>query len=240
MSVFAGILAAGHGARFQAAGVRTPKALIEVGGTSLVRRSLAAFEDAGLCPVTAVVNEAFGPEVRRHLSASKAPEHVLHVKTTASTLETFATLLELAKKKGAERFVFTTVDAVAPRGELARFAREALLSAEPLVLGVTPVLPEDESPLRVELEPTGIARLGSGPYATAGYYAGRVADVAGRAEASLASGVPSLRAFLTRLSALSVTRGILLATTLDVDTPGDVAMAERALASWSRDPGGVE
>src|SRR5581483_3682179 len=87
-STFAGVLAAGHGTRFQAAGVRTPKALIEVAGRSLIRRTLDAFADAGLDRVTVVVNDAVAPEVRDHLARTAGrPAHDLHVKTTASTLE---------------------------------------------------------------------------------------------------------------------------------------------------------
>ncbi|MEZ0229730.1 MAG: NTP transferase domain-containing protein [Planctomycetota bacterium] len=232
---FAGVLAAGHGARFQAAGVRTPKALVEVGGRSLVQRTLDAFADAALEPVTLVVNDAVAPEVARHLSLRvEAPKHVVHVKTTASTLETFVTLLGLATDAGAERFVFTTVDAVSASGELARFDREARGAGEPLVLGVATVEPDDESPLLVTTDAAGLAFLGRGPYATAGFYAGDVRRIARDARAALAEGQPSLRVFLTRQAAVSPVRAVILGRTLDVDTPGDVAVAERALSSWER------
>jgi MurNAc alpha-1-phosphate uridylyltransferase len=239
--VFAGVLAAGHGTRFQAAGVQTPKALVSVAGRSLLLRTLDAFADAGFDRVALVVNETFGPAVRAHVEGS--PPRVAHdltVKTTASTLETFSTLLEIAGD--AERFVFTTVDAVTDEGVLARFAREASsssLSSAPIVLGVSAVEPGDENPLRVELSPDGTARLGSGEHATAGFYAGRVDVVREQARSARARGVPSLRAFLTQQSALSVVRGIVLGRAVDVDTPADVALAERALTSWGERPGGA-
>lgn len=232
---FAGILAAGHGTRFLAAGVRTPKALVTVSGRSLIRRTLDAFAEAGFERATVVVNDAVAPLVEQHLAEDRErPRSELHVKTTASTLETFATLLDLAEAASAERFVFTTVDAVSAPGELARFADEATRALEPLVLGVAGIEPGDESPLRVELDPAGLARLGSGPHATAGFYAGEVRTMAREARAALAAGLPSLRAFLTAQSALSRSRGILVGRSVDVDTPHDVVQAERALQGWGR------
>jgi NDP-sugar pyrophosphorylase family protein len=222
---FAGVLAAGQGLRFQAAGIRTPKALVEVGGRSLIERTLDAFDSAGLGPVTIVVNDAIASAVQEHVRRRAR----LHAKTTASTLETFSTLLDLAVAEGADRFIFTTVDSVSPRGELAGFAREAARATDDLVLGVGEVDPEDASPLRVTLEPSGVARVGDGPLATAGFYAGRTNPVAQETAKALVEGLPSLRAFLTRRSALSVVRGILLGRTFDVDTPRDVAIAEAAL-----------
>ncbi len=222
---FAGVLAAGHGTRFQAAGVRTPKALVAVSGRTLIQRTLDAFEEAGLGRVTVVVNETVAPAVSTHVGSRAR----IHAKTTASTLETFATLLGLAIAEGAERFVFTTVDAVSPGRELARFAREAGSAPEVLVLGVGEMDPEDPTPLRVTLAPAGAARLGDGPYATIGFYAGWTSPLAQEAAAAVIEGVPSLRGFLTRRSELSVVRGILLGRTFDVDTPRDVAMAEAAI-----------
>jgi hypothetical protein len=160
------------------------------------------------------------------------------VKTTASTLETFTTLLELAADAHAERFVLTTVDAVSAPGELARFAREVATTEAPLVLGVAPVEANDESPLRVALDAAGRARLGEGPYATIGFYGGRVDSVLPEARAALAKCTPSLRAFLTARASLSDVRGMLVGRTFDVDTPQDVAMAEEALLSWRGGPGG--
>lgn len=229
-SVFAGILAAGHGARFAAAGERTPKALVRVAGRSLLARSLDAFAAAGHAKVTVVTNDAVAPAVRQHLAGTRlAAEVELVVKTTASTLETFEVLLGLAEKAGSPRFAFTTVDAITAPGELGRFSREAARSSSDLVLGVAPIEPGDEGPLRVELDGSGRATLGRGTFATAGYYAGRTAAIAPRARAARASGVPSLRAFLTSESGGSVVDGIVLARAVDVDTPADVVLAERAL-----------
>jgi NDP-sugar pyrophosphorylase family protein len=219
--------------RFQAAGVKTPKALIEVGGRSLLLGTLGAFADAGFSGVSVVVNHATAAAVRAHLAEVNAPVSVdLVVKTTASTLETFGTLLDLGHAAGAKRFVFTTVDAVTGSGELARFAEEASRAAAPLALGVAEVEAGDETPLRVELGADGLARLGRGHLATAGFYAGDLERVRAEAEVAHSQGVPSLRAFLTHQSALSVVRGIVLGRALDVDSPSDVARAERALASW--------
>jgi choline kinase len=237
---FAGVLAAGHGARFKAAGVRTPKALVEVGGRALIDRTLDAFAGAGFDAVTAVVNDEAAPLVRSHLALrAEAPACRIHVKTTASTLETFSTLLGLALEARAETFLLTTVDSVGAPGELDRFARAASSTSTPLVLGIAPAQENDDSPLRVELEESGLARLGRGPYATIGFYAGRTEEVARRARAALAQGVPSLRAFLTPASALSLVTGVLLGRTIDVDTPQDVAMAERAIASEAAPRRGV-
>jgi MurNAc alpha-1-phosphate uridylyltransferase len=230
--VFAGILAAGRGERFATSGVRVPKPLVTVAGRSLVARAIDAFSDAGHEEVTLVTNDAVAPSIREHLAATPLPARAtVFVKTTASTLETFGVLLQLAGESGVERFLFTTVDAVTPPRELARFGREALARGDDLALGVALAEPEDEGPLRVELDAGGRARLGRGPYATSGFYAGRTLDVAHRVRAALARGVPSLRSFLTDASGESVVRGIVLARAVDVDTPGDVITAERALAS---------
>src|SRR5262249_1616966 len=159
-------------------------------------------------------NDAVAPEVARHLDATGlAKRSRLVRKTTASTLETFSVLIELALAQGADWFVLTTVDAITAPGELQRFAEAARFAGAPLVLGVAPIEPEDDGPLKVALDASGRATLGTprGTFATAGYYAGRTRDVVPRVREALARKVPSLRQFLTDEASASVVKGIVLA-----------------------------
>jgi NDP-sugar pyrophosphorylase family protein len=216
-----GIIAAGEGSRLRFLGV--PKPLVPVAGQPLMAHVLENFAAAGIGSVSIIFNEdeedcaAF---VRSRYA--RLVKNVI-VRTTASSLESFQTILDCWP---SGRLLVSTVDAFCPREDFAAFVRAAEKEPEETtVLAVTPFV-ADEKPLWVRWDPnrrvTGVGGS-SGDAVTAGIYL-------------VAPGVRNLRppAALGRLrellswlcasghpmSAVSIPRVI------DVDRPEDLRLAE--------------
>ena len=226
-----GIIAAGDGTRLRAGGWAGSKAMLPVGGRPLIDHALDRFAAAGIEQVSTIVNEA-SADCRRHVEARQGPPEVdLVVRTTPSSFASFAFL---AERLAGERALITTVDSVMPVRAFRTFVAEATsLPAGAIGLGVTSHV-DDEAPLWAELDPRDnrVVRLGGAPAAhvTAGLY---VLPAEHRLPSSASFG--RLREYLGWLVGQGrPVLGIALSQVFDVDRPEDVAMAERALASWAQ------
>jgi NDP-sugar pyrophosphorylase family protein len=228
--VKAAILAAGLGERFRRAGIATPKPLLQVGGRTLLERAILSAARAGATEAALIVNAEF-PEVERFARTARWPVPVqLVVRTTPNSMESFFALEPHLRD---EAFLLLTVDSV-HRDEDLRGLAAAGAAAGPLgTLGVTDHV-DDEKPLYVRFDETrriaaiGPAAAGS-RWITSGLYFffpgvyERVAEARSRR-------LGALREFL----ALLVERGERLfahpvGTSIDVDRPEDLAMAEAFL-----------
>jgi NDP-sugar pyrophosphorylase family protein len=227
----AGIIAAGDGVRLRAGGWAGSKAMAPLGGCPLIDHALDRFAAGGIGSVSVVVNEA-SVDCASHLAARRRPPAVdLVVRTTPSSFASFALL---AERLAGARAVIATVDAIMPEDDFTAFlAAAARLPANAIGLGVTRFV-DDEAPLWAELDPTDgrIRRLGGAPAAhvTAGLYV-LPAQLPPFGEAAFGR----LRDYLGRLveEGRSV-YGIELPQVFDVDRPGDLDQAERALAAWRK------
>jgi NDP-sugar pyrophosphorylase family protein len=226
----AGIFAAGAGSRFQAAGVRLPKPLIQVGGRPLIGWVLEGCRAAGFDSVTILLSSK-SAGARAYGDASFSDLHPRWlVKDTASTLESFCVVSSALR---ARSFLLSTVDAVCAPSELRRFAGRASRRSCDMVLGVTRHR-VDETSLRLSVDRRGFAseiiKGGRGPLATAGLY--WFGDAVRReARRALARGVPSLSSFLGELPRMGFSVGTVeMSEVFDVDRPEDVSAAERLLA----------
>jgi NDP-sugar pyrophosphorylase family protein len=231
----AGIFAAGFGSRLRlaASDPDTPKGLVRVAGRPLVDWVLSDLATAGVTEAVVIINEE-STSIRDHVDRdSPVPVRWL-VETTASSMHSFLRVLEELARDGRDGpFLMTTVDTIAPAGTFRRFLDAASTMPSDLVLALTTLI-DDEHPLRIGIEsgaggPAPVTSVGTGPFATAGYYlVGR--SVLQEAAAGRAAGFAALRVFLKHL----FDRGYRISAvpmpdSVDVDRPADVASAERVL-----------
>jgi len=229
--VRAGIIAAGLGERLVAAGIRTPKALVEVGGVPLVARAIATATAAGASSIACIVN-AETDRVRRFLESTSFGVPIAIVqRTTANSAESFLALRPLLE---AAPFLLLTVDAVLQPGAVTGLVEHARTRREAAgVLGVTTTV-DDEKPLWAEVDAGGrILTLGEperARHVTAGVYfftplVYALADVVAAARPWTA-----FRMLLTSLLAHGhALYGYDVGPCIDVDRPEDITAAERML-----------
>ncbi|MBX3028391.1 NTP transferase domain-containing protein [bacterium] len=225
----AGLIAAGLGERLAAAGIDTPKPLVQVAGRALVDRVLDAIAAAGIAEAACIFNaEPASDAVEAHCRArADGPRLTIVRRTTPSSMESLFTLAPLLAD---ERFLLLTVDAVFAPAVLRAFLDAAAAHADAdAVLAVTDFV-DDEKPLHAALAPDGrLTALGAAArdsrWITAGFYVFHpriFAEIA----AARGAGFTALRQFLGHLLARGYRlRGAPMGKTLDVDRPQDIAAA---------------
>ena len=229
------IIAAGRGERLR---ISTrddiPKPLVQLGGEAMLARQARAILDAGASSVVAVINSETA-RVAKEMALEIPPSIRLVVRDTANSMET---MLALGDVLEAGWFVASTVDAVIPQAELARFVNESRRKIEECreknlagVLGVTRWRGEAR-PLFADVTENGlILGLGSRQtlFVTAGIYflSTRIFDYAADARRA---GLDALRRFL----ALLIERGMRLEAielegSIDVDEASDLDAARATI-----------
>lgn len=231
----AGIFAAGFGSRLGASH-RRPKGLTPIGGRPLIDWILQDLESAGAADIVMIINEqstAIRDHVDRNLR-SRAVRWI--VQTTPSSMHSFLRVVETLAQDGDEGpFLISTVDTIAPPGTFREFIERCdRVPGNDVVLALTTVI-DDEHPLRIDVdvregERGGPVRaVGSGPYATAGYYLVR-STVLCEAKAARARNLTALRLFFAHLLERGYRlSGIGMPESIDVDRPSDIEAAERLL-----------
>ena len=220
-----GIIAAGEGSRLRAAGYTMPKALVPVGGVPLIESVIGNFRAAGIESLVIIVNEQSRACVEWVRGRFPSLDVEFIVKSTRSSMESF---LEVAGRLGPGPALVSTVDAWCRPADFVRFVRagERRLP-EGSVLGVTPLV-ADEKPLWATVDAGGRnTRLGegAGPMVTAGFY---LLSPAARAMTPPA-GLGRLRDYLGWLAEREPLYAEVIDTVVDVDRPGDVALAEKIM-----------
>jgi NDP-sugar pyrophosphorylase family protein len=221
-----GIIAAGDGSRLKAGGYALPKALVPVGGVTLIEATIANFTAAEIRSLVIIVNEASRACVDWVRARFPTLDVEFIVKTTPSSLESFR---EVSGRLDAGPALITTVDAWCRPGDFARFVeagRRRLPHASTLAL--TPLV-ADENPLWASVDDGGVTRLGegAGPLVTAGLYLLAEGARVVRPPASLGR----LRDYLQWLVTRAPLYGEVIERVVDVDRPEDVALAEALAAS---------
>ena len=227
--MIAGIIAAGHGERLRAAGIDTPKPLVEIGGRPLIAHQIDAAVGAGATRICCIVN-AETDRVRQLLESGSfgVPIDVVQ-RTTASSAESFLTLRPYLE---SAPFLLLTVDAVIAPAKIAALVAFARTRADAAgILAVTATV-DDERPLWVELdEHARIRALGGarGTHVTAGVYFLKPV-VYSLADASPARQWTAFRIFLrSLLDHGQPLYGFDVGFAVDVDRPEDITAAERFL-----------
>ncbi|MGC1398596.1 NTP transferase domain-containing protein [Candidatus Binatus sp.] len=237
MKLQGAIIAAGRGERLRnSTRDDIPKPLVMLGGEAMLSRQARAILDAGASSVVAIVNsETARIASEKKLVIANPPSVALVVRDTANSMETMLALGELLEPGW---FIASTVDAVIPQTELARFVNESRKKIEECreknlagVLAVTRWRGEAK-PLFADVTSNGlILRLGNRQTSmvTAGLYflSTRVFDYAADARRA---GLDALRRFL----ALLIERGMALDAielegSIDVDEASDLDAALAAI-----------
>ena len=229
------IIAAGRGERLRSSThTDIPKPLVMLGGEAMLSRQARALLDAGASSIVAVINSETA-RIAKEISLEFPPSVRLVVRDTANSMETMLTIGE-ALEPGW--FIASTVDAVIPQAELARFVNESRKKIEECreknlagVLAVTQWRGEAK-PLFADVTSDGLIRqLGNRQTSivTAGVYflSTRIFDHAADARRA---GLDALRRFLAML----IERGMRLdaleiAGSIDVDEGADLEAARAAI-----------
>ena len=229
------IIAAGRGERLRASTRDDiPKPLVMLGGEPMVARQARAMLAAGASSVVAVINSETA-RIAEVMSLELPASTRLVVRDTANSMET---MLALGEVLAPGWFIASTVDAVIPQTELARFVNESRRKIEECgdkslagVLGVTKWRGEAK-PLFTDVSSNGlILALGNRQTSmvTTGVYflSTRVFDFAADARRA---GLDALRRFL----ALIIERGMRLDAieieeSIDVDEAEDLDAARLAI-----------
>ncbi len=218
-----GIIAAGEGRRLREDGWTVSKPMVPVAGVPLLEVVIGNFLGAGITPITTIVNESGRECVPWARGRFPGADLRFIVKTTASSLESFA---RVAAVDLPGPMLISTVDAWCRPPDFARFVAAARRRPPgAMVLAVTPLV-ADEKPLWVEVDANGrTVRIGgsSGDAVTAGFY---LVPECLRHRAP-PSGPGRLREYLAWL----VEQGEpvyaeTIETIVDVDRTSDVALAE--------------
>jgi NDP-sugar pyrophosphorylase family protein len=235
MSFAAGVIAAGDGSRLAASHPGVVKPLVPIAGKPLSHWIVGALRAAGARDLTVLVNSR-GAAVPPSLAAA-FPDVAFDFAAadTASSYESFR-LVALRLAARADDFLISTVDAIVPSADVARFRDECRALGADAGLALTAHV-DDEKPLWADVDAAGLVfALGddakSRRRVTCGlYYMTRAA--AQRLPAPSAHA--RLRDFWRTLIASGArVSGPTLSKTLDVDRPEDVAAAEAHLTTETK------
>jgi len=222
----AGIIAAGSGERLRPVSAGLPKPMILVAGRPLCHWTASALVAAGTDAITLLHNST-GRAVRASLEDAFPAVHWTFLEAdTASSWESFR-LVAASLASTEERFLLSTVDALIPPGEAARFGREAFTGDAEASLALTSFV-DDEKPLWADLGPDGrVEALGPDArgrkHVTCGLYA-LTRPLATQTDAADFSSLREWWIDLVRRGRR--VRGVALTKTIDVDRPEDLVAAE--------------
>jgi NDP-sugar pyrophosphorylase family protein len=232
MTFAAGVIAAGEGSRLSRSHPSVIKPLVPVAGRPLSHWIVGTLRAAGARGLTVLTNSR-GGAVRPSLTAA-FPGLALDFLTadTASSYESFRLVARrLAETEDA--FLISTVDALVPAADVARFWSECRAARADAGLALTAHV-DDEKPLWADVDAAGlVTAVGDDARArklvTCGLYfmtrnaAARLPEPGSHAR---------LRDFWRTLAASGArVTGTTLSKTLDVDRPEDVAAAEAYLTA---------
>lgn len=232
MSFSAGIIAAGEGSRLSARYPGTPKPLIPLAGRPLSHWIAGSLRDAGAADLVVLTNSR-GTAVPPSLSAAFPGLRLDFVSAdTASSYESFR-LVALRLAARTDAFVISTVDAIIPAADVARFWNECRAARSDAGLALTSHV-DDEKPLWADVDEAGlVTALGEDARTRRRVTSGLYFLTRAAAEKLPEAGAhPRLRDFWRDLIASGArVSGPTLSKTLDVDRPEDVAAAEAHLTT---------
>ena len=235
MSFAAGMIAAGEGSRLSRSHPGVIKPLVPVAGRPLSHWIVGTLRAAGAGKL-AVLTNSRGRELPQSLSAA-FPGFVFDFLTadTASSYESFR-LVSRRLAETEEEFLISTVDALVPAGDVARFWAECRAARADAGLALTAHV-DDEKPLWADVDETGlVSAVGEDArtrrFVTCGLYFMSRAAAERLPESSTHARLRDFWRALVASGARVV--GPTLSKTLDVDRPEDVVAAEAYLTTETK------
>ena len=228
--MIAGIIAAGDGSRLAQSHPATVKPLVPIAGRPLAHWIVDGLKSAGVKNLVVLTNSR-GSAVGPSLSTS-FPEMAFDFicADTASSFESFR-LVALRLAEANDAFLISTVDALIPSPDIQRFFNECRAARADAGLALTKFV-DDEKPLWVDVDEVGLATaVGADAQSRSAVTCGLYYMTRAAAERlPPASAHARLRDFWTGLvRERARVAGVVLAKTLDVDRPQDVAAAAEFL-----------
>jgi NDP-sugar pyrophosphorylase family protein len=227
----AGIIAAGEGSRFRAAGLETPKPLISIGGTTLLERTLRLLVDSGISEIAIIFNEQMR-SLKDYIGRLNLGVNISAViKTTESSMHS---LYHLRQHLEAERFILCTVDSIMRPSEFSGFVQHFNSRPDIEILLAYTDFVDDEKPLRIGIGPDERVlslgeTAGGSPYVTSGLY-GMGPNIFSVLDKALQKNLQKLRNALGLALAEGLAcHGYRVSKSVDVDRPSDIAVAEELL-----------
>lgn len=143
------IIAAGEGSRLVQEGVKWPKPLVQLNGTTLIDRLINVFLKNEATSISIIVNEEM-TEVQEHLQKLELPvPFYLLVKSTPSSMHSF---YELSHYLDSDSVCLTTVDTIFKEEEFGGYIQEFLKDTQlDGLMAVTDYI-DDEKPLYVDTD----------------------------------------------------------------------------------------
>lgn len=143
------IIAAGEGSRLAQEGVKWPKPLVQLNGTTLIDRLINVFLKNEATSISIIVNEEM-TEVQEHLQKLELPvPFYLLVKSTPSSMHSF---YELSHYLDSDSVCLTTVDTIFKEEEFGGYIQEFLKDTQlDGLMAVTDYI-DDEKPLYVDTD----------------------------------------------------------------------------------------
>lgn len=232
MSFIAGVIAAGDGSRLAQSHPGTPKPLVPLAGRPLSHWVVDGLHTAGAASITVLTNSR-GTTVPSSLSTAFPNLNFDFVTAdTASSYESFR-LVSRRLAARADSFLISTVDAIIPPDDVARFWSECRAARADAGLALTTHV-DDEKPLWADVDEAGLVSAVGGDAktrrrVTCGLYFMTRAAAERLPEPSAHH---RLRDFWRDLvSSGARVAGPTLSKTLDVDRPEDLLAAESHLAN---------
>lgn len=143
------IIAAGEGSRLVQEGIKWPKPLVQLNGTTLIDRLINVFLKNEATSISIIVNEEM-TEVQEHLRKLELPvPFYLLVKSTPSSMHSF---YELSHYLDSDSVCLTTVDTIFKEEEFGGYIQEFLKETRlDGLMAVTDYI-DDEKPLYVDTD----------------------------------------------------------------------------------------
>lgn len=143
------IIAAGEGSRLVQEGIKWPKPLVQLNGTTLIDRLINVFLKNDASSISIIINEEM-KEVQEYLRNLKLPvPFYLLVKSTPSSMHSF---YELSHYLDGDSICLTTVDTIFKEEEFSGYIREFQKASQlDGLMAVTDFI-DDEKPLYVDTD----------------------------------------------------------------------------------------
>lgn len=143
------IIAAGEGSRLVQEGIKWPKPLVQLNGTTLIDRLINVFLKNDASSISIIINEEM-KEVQEYLRNLKLPvPFYLLVKSTPSSMHSF---YELSHYLDGDSICLTTVDTIFKEEEFSGYIREFRKASQlDGLMAVTDFI-DDEKPLYVDTD----------------------------------------------------------------------------------------
>lgn len=228
-----GVIAAGDGQRLKDEGITTPKPLININGHTLLERVIVLSGKYGFESVNIIINSAFRKEVEESGIFEKHSE-VKGSVIYGSTQSSLHSLNRLKVLLSESNFCLMTIDSIFDETEFGSFLKQAEgINGYDGLIAVTDFV-DDEKPLWIKTDESGIIKKFSSEREGADYITGGIyffkKGVIGLTDKAIEKDISRLRNFLQYLVDIGLNlKAVRFSKIIDLDHKSDIEEAEKFL-----------